>query len=132
VPITYQLDRARGVIQTRCSGAATFHEVIEHFRALHADPEVTERLSVLLDLTELASVPERDQLRAIAGEVKDMRDRVQWNALSIVAPSDLLFGMSRVFGIFAEGHFAHTGVFRTRAEAERWLDARLTHQAGAA
>jgi len=60
VPTTYQLDRARGVTQTRCSGVTTFDEVIEHFRALHADPEVTERLSVLLDLCELTSVPELD------------------------------------------------------------------------
>lgn len=133
MPVTYQIDRARGVIQTRCLGATTFDEVLDHFRALHTDPEVPECSSVLLDLSEVTTVPDRDQLRAIAGEVKGLRDRVRWGALSIVAPSDLLFGMSRIFGIFSESHFAHTGVFRTRAEAERWLDARLgARPAGAA
>lgn len=125
MPITYEIDRTRGVIRTRCIGATTHAEVTGHFRTLHSDPDLPEHLNVLLDLSELTSAPERDQLRAVASEVKELRDRVQWGAIAIVAESDLLFGMSRVFGIFSEGHFAQIGVFRGPAEAERWLEAQL-------
>ena len=107
-------------------GETLYTEVVAHFRELMSDPDVPERLNVLLDLSEMTNAPERDQLRGVAGEVGDLRKHIQWGALAIVAPSDLLFGMSRVFGIFAEGYFAHTGVFRAHAEAERWLDTRIS------
>jgi hypothetical protein len=123
VPITYEIDRARGLMRTHCRGVVTFSEVVEHFRQLHADPEVPERIHVILDLRELRTSPDRDQLRAIASEVKDLKERLRWGALAIVAESDLLFGMSRVFGVFAEGYFSQINVFRSEPEALRWLEA---------
>jgi hypothetical protein len=133
VPITYEIDRARCLMRTRCRGAVGFREVVEHFRQLHADPEVPERVHVILDLRELTTSPDRDQLRAIASEVKDLKERLRWGALAIVAESDLLFGMSRVFGVFAESHFSQINVFRSEPEALRWLEAlRAAGKAGAA
>ena len=126
MPITYQIDHARGVILTRCVGDTLYADVVAHFRELASDPDVPERLNVMLDLSEQTNAPERDQLRGVAAEVADLRKHIVWGALAIVAPTDLLFGMSRVFGIFAESYFAHTGVFRTRADAERWMDTRIS------
>jgi hypothetical protein len=122
MPISYEIDRERGLIWTRCIGVSTLEEVLAHFGELRSQPNLPEGMDVLLDLSEMTNAPERDQLRSVAGEVKDLTPKLRWGAIAIVAPTDLLFGMSRMFGIFSEGHFADTGVFRTIGEAERWLD----------
>jgi hypothetical protein len=122
MPVSYEIDRDRGLIRTRCYGPTTLPEVLEHFEVLRAQPDLPERLDGLLDLTDMVGAPERDQLRAIAGGMKGMTSQVTFGAFAIVAPGDLLFGMSRMLGIFAEGLIASTGVFRTLPEAERWLE----------
>jgi hypothetical protein len=35
---TYRLDSGKCVVETRCAGEVTLDEVVEHFRALEADP----------------------------------------------------------------------------------------------
>jgi len=121
MPITYEIDKARGVIRTRCVGHVVFAEVAEHFRTLFLDPACPERLDVLLDLSEMTSVPGVEQLKAVPGEIGRIRDRVRFEACAIVATSDLLFGLTRMFEVFAEEQFRTTCVFRDASEAEAWL-----------
>jgi hypothetical protein len=121
MPVTYEFDRALALVRTRCTGDVTFAEVLEHFRELGRDASLPARLDVLLDLTGMRSIPESDQLRSVAGEVERLRERVGWGCCAIVASRDVLFGMSRMFQVFAEEHFAESNVFRGCEEAERWL-----------
>jgi hypothetical protein len=69
----------------------------------------------------MGSVPESDQLRSVAREVGQLRHRVAWGSCAIVASRDVLFGMGRMFQVFAEQHFASSNIFRRIDEAERWL-----------
>jgi hypothetical protein len=128
MPIRYDIDEVRGLIRTRCVGETTLAEVTKHFEELRADPRLPKRVSVLLDLTALATAPDRDQLRSVVAEVKEVGASLRWGALAIVARTDLLFGMSRILAVFVEEVFTKTGVFRQLAEAERWLDAQLTER----
>jgi len=125
MPIRYDIDEARGLIRTRCTGMMILPEVIDHFKELRADPRLPRRVNVLLDLTALVNAPERDQLRSVVVEVKDVGASLRWGVLAVVARTDLIFGMSRIFAVFVEDVFTNTGVFRQLAEAERWLDAQL-------
>jgi len=125
MPILYEIDQARGLIRTRCVGAVSLEEVLAHFKDLKTEPGLPERVNVLLDLSALSSAPERDQLRAVVAEMKELGSELRWGVLAIVAKTDLLFGMSRILGVFVEDSFSNTGVFRQPAEAERWLDAQL-------
>jgi hypothetical protein len=121
MPVTYKLDPVAEVVETRCTGGATLDEVLAHFRELEADPSLPEKLHVLLDLAEMTSLPDRDQLKQVTRAVDQLSDRLRWGACAIVASRDALYGMSRMFEVFAEGLFAQTHVFRSREEAERWL-----------
>ncbi len=124
VPVSYQIDRELALIRTRCRGDVSFAEVVDHFRELQSDPSLPARLDVLLDLTEMQSIPESDQLQSVAREVAHLKGKLEWGACAIVARSDLLFGMSRIFHAFAEAHFARSNVFRDLEAAERWLASR--------
>jgi hypothetical protein len=50
-----------------------------------------------------------------------VRPRVEFGVCAIVARTDALFGMMRMFEVFAEGQFRKTQAFRTIGEAEVWL-----------
>lgn len=125
MPIDYEIDAARSLVRTRCTGETTLAEVLEHFSELRADPELPKRISVLLDLTGIATAPERDQLRAIVSEIKQLGGSLRWGVMAIVARTDLVFGMSRILGVFVEDAFSNTGVFRQVREAERWLETQI-------
>ena len=122
MPVTYLWDRESGLIRTRCTGNVTFEEVTGHFRELESDPSLPARLDVLLDLSEMESLPESLQLKAVAKEVNRLQRKVEWGAWAIVASRDDLFDMTRVFKVFSEEYFARSRLFRELDEAERWLD----------
>ena len=125
MPVTYQIDNAKQLVRTSCTGATTLDEVLGHFAELIQDPECPERLNVLLDLSEMTSLPGSEQLRAVAGEIGRIVPRVQFLNCAIIAPREALFGMARMFEVFADQHFAATRVFRTRDEGASWLDTQL-------
>ena len=121
MPVTYRIDRDSGLIRTRCVGVVTFAEVIDHFRALERDPACRDHLDVVLDLGDLSSIPTPDQLRAVSVEIAQIQPKIRFGACAIVAKTDVLFGMSRMFEALAEERFRAIRVSRTVDEAEAWL-----------
>ncbi len=122
MPVTYRIDQAKHRIHTRCIGPVAFDEVRQHFADLLLDPDCPERLDVLLDLSEMTSLPTSGQLSAVTTEIARVRPRVQFDGCAIIASQDALFGMARMFEVFAENYFGATRVFRTVAEGARWLE----------
>jgi hypothetical protein len=120
MPISYRIDRERGWIETRCSGPVTLPQVRAHFDELQADPRCPRHADVLLDLTEITSLPTSPQIRAAAERVA-LVDNIVFEACAIVTGSDAWFGMARMFEVFARGYFADIRTFRGRREAEEWL-----------
>ena len=130
MPIDYEIDAGRRLIRTRCIGPLTLEEVVAHFRSLEADPRVPDRLDVVLDFSELTAFPDHDQVHCVAREVRQLRTKIAWRNLAIVAPRDLAFGIARMFEMISEPSFRATMVFRRLADAERWIeqpDAPATH-----
>jgi len=121
MPIRYRVNSDAGLIETRCVGDVRYEEVFEHFAELEANPDLPERLDLLLDLTEMESTPESGQLRSVADDLARFESKIAWGACAIVANSDLVFGLSRMFQVFAEAHFEESTVVRDRSQAMQWL-----------
>jgi len=121
MPVTYVIDATKQLVRTVCARPLTFAEVLQHFRQLSDDPACAGHLDVLLDLTDADSVPETNQLGAVGVAVNALRKKVTFGACGIVAASDVMFGMMRIFEVKAEGYFAAIRVFRKIADAEAWL-----------
>ena len=121
MPVTYQIDKTKNIIHTRCIGPVTIEEVIDHFRVLERDPNCPNHVDVLLDLSEQTSIPTNENLRDVTREIGRIRNNVQFGACAIVACSDALFGMLRMLEVFTEEYFGQSHVFRTTSEAEAWL-----------
>jgi hypothetical protein len=126
VPVTYQIDATRKLIHTICSAPLTFAQVIEHFRTLKEDPACTGRLDVLLDVSTADTIPLSSQLGPISAELGAVRSKVQFGSCAIIAPRDAMFGMMRIFEIAAGSYFRAIRVFRTPAEAEKWMSSQAT------
>jgi hypothetical protein len=123
MPVTYIIDTTRQLIRTTCSGAVTLAEVVDHFGKLEEDPACTGHLDVMLDVREADAVPESNQLRIVNSNVAAIRAKVEFGMCAIVVNRDAMFGMMRIFGVFAESNFRAIRVFRRTAEAEAWLTA---------
>jgi len=124
MPVTYKIDRANRLIRTKCTGPITVDDVVEHFRVLEHDPLCPDCVDVLLEVRDGTSVPKTEELRTVTHEIARIRGRVQFGICAIVAPTDALFGMMRMFEVFTEDYFHETRVFRTVVEAELWLASR--------
>jgi len=122
MPVTYRIDQAKHRIHTRCIGPVAFDEVRQHFADLMLDPDCPERLDVLLDLSEMTSLRTSGQLSAVTTEIARVRPRVRFDGCAIIASRDALFGMARMFEVFAETYFVATRVFRTADEGATWLE----------
>jgi hypothetical protein len=121
VPVTYSIDSTRQLIRTVCVRPLTFAQVIDHFRELNEDPACSGRLDVLLDVTDVDSLPDSGQLGAVGASVIAIRKKVRLGSCAIVADRDALFGMMRVFEVKVGDYFEAIRVFRRMAEAEMWL-----------
>jgi hypothetical protein len=121
MPISYQIELARGLIRTHAVGPATLEEVAEHLRQLEVDPQFQKPLDVLLDLTACTSLPDRYQLEGIANQLKSLGGRDRFRRCAIVAHRAAMYGMSRMFEVLAEEQFVATHAFQTVPEAEVWL-----------
>jgi hypothetical protein len=124
MPVTYHIDAAKRLIHTRCVGPVTPEDVVAHFAILIEDPACPDWLDVLLDLSEMTSLPASDQLRDVASTIARIRARVQFGRCAIIAPQDALFGMSRMFEVYAQDYFVTTQVFRAVHDGTRWLESR--------
>jgi hypothetical protein len=119
--IQYEIDSGRHLIHTRCAGPVTLPEVLEHFRALGADPGIGGALDVLLDFSDLTTFPSSDQVQSVAYRIRDLMPKIAWRHCAVVAPRDVAFGIGRMFEMLSDRYFRATMVFRRLDEAEHWL-----------
>jgi hypothetical protein len=121
MPITYSIDRDANLITTIGSGNVTLDEVREHFDELVLVLPHAQRLDVLLDLTRCTSLPGLYELRAVVQHMDSFGERLRFGRCAIVATRELLYGLLRVFEIYAGSKFEHIRVFRSEMDAKEWL-----------
>jgi hypothetical protein len=121
MPILFQIEHSKALIRTKCVGNVTLEEVLAHFDELASTPNCPPMLDVLLDFSELESVPGSGDLMAVADRMRRVASRVKFGACAIVAKSDVIFGIARMYTVYAEPHFRTTRVFREFLQAEFWL-----------
>jgi hypothetical protein len=118
-----------GVVYTSL-GVLTGQDLLdagEHFRVeSRSNPEIRY---VIMDHS---AIPEEKvdsvSLKALASRVSEILEPTPEVLMAIVAPNDVLFGLSRMWETLAEQAGFITRVMRTRAEAMAWLEEELTQR----
>ena len=103
------------------TGVVLAKDIVEAVKALYAAGPTPNHL---WDLTEAdTSAIRSDDLQEIALLAKQSSPSGRNGRTAIVSNSDLGFGLSRMYGTFAEmsGHGIEVRPFRSREEAEEWI-----------
>jgi hypothetical protein len=99
----------------------TSEEIVTHYDALRADPDFDPTFSQLADLQDVTK---------FAVDAKTLRSEALLRTFhpsarrALVASSDIAFGLSRMYGSYAELAAQNLQVFRAKDEAEEWLGLR--------
>lgn len=121
MPISYTIEKAAGLVRTRCYGEVTLAEVLNHFQILKDDPDRASHVDVLLDLRDVIQSPTADQIREASHGLEVLSGTLSFGYCAIVASRDVVFGLARMWAVFVERLFTQIEVFRSATEAEIWL-----------
>ena len=121
--ITKQFDRSKQLVTFTCKGELFFYEVSTRLKAMYASDAIEYIRDVIWDLrnADLAGFSNEEilMIRDIVEAHKDVRKPGK-NAL--VFPSDLDYGLGRMYEIQAQDLPIDINVFRTMEEALEWLN----------
>lgn len=121
MPIEYKIDVPLALIMTRCVGHITVGDVLQHFRELARVWPNVDRLDVLLDLTELTSLPTVIELEKVAAEISTQIGQHRFGRCAVVTDRDLLRDSMHMFEVLVNRFFDEIRVFRTLEGAVEWL-----------
>lgn len=124
MPITYEIDREKGLMVTRASGTISASDFFEYVDTILADPanEQCDELLILeeIDVEQISAGDIRGAARRSANLSRDDDFRV-----AVVAPGDADFGLSRMFQAFRELGDERMAVFRSIQDACDWLGVKV-------
>ena len=115
------------LVATTGSGVVTEEELLAYWQKDYADHRIPWGTPELLDLraVERFEVTSAGLRKLVAIDVKYAKQQHAPSRLAIVAPSDLLFGMIRMYQILSDSNPNSIRVFRDLSGVEEWLGTSL-------
>jgi hypothetical protein len=123
MPADFELDRPSCIVRTRAWGALTDAELLAHraaIAALVARGDLDASWAQLVDFTGVTSMD-----GVTSDGVRRMAERNPWpdDAVRVlVVPTDVTFGLARMYQMFGEPKTDAVHLARTMAEAEAYID----------
>ena len=102
------------------SGDVTYAEVQRAIDDILAHRDFAERRKLLVDSQRVTGAPSTAELRAIVRDMKPLFDK-QVSTMAIVTDTSFVYGVARMFAVFAESFGLRVRAFRTMEDAEVWL-----------
>lgn len=125
MPMSYRIDRERGLVITEAWGVLTDADILAHKDNLLKDRDFDPNMPQLSDIQRI------ERLDVTSAGVKAMvehdaanADRRDGHCMVLVVPRDEVFGMARMYQLMGSGGNGRVQVFRTMEEADAWLAAR--------
>jgi hypothetical protein len=122
--VEYTYDEKANFIYTQFSGILTDEDLERQAKAVADDPRIKPGVRELVDLTGVEKVEASIESVGIIIQF-DIANREKFEGMrtAIVAPADLLFGLSKIFEARSDIQNAPStiNVFRTMMEAKEWL-----------
>jgi hypothetical protein len=119
MPVTYRVDGERRLLVVTLAGLVTKKDLDELAEAVANDGAVDHSWPALVDASTLSpSGITTGMLRARADITHQEPVPV-----AVVAPTDVVFGLARMFQMMSEGRGNRVEVFRDTASALAWLAA---------
>jgi hypothetical protein len=122
--IQYVIDEHFGLVVAEARGHVEDRDLLDYAKRLLADPDRTRAKHELVDLRRVDDSSEVSSagVRRLAEFWSDRSAMMAGGRLAIIAPSEVGYGMSRMYQILRSDGPDSIQVFRQRGEALRWLD----------
>ena len=108
------------MLQVTAGGSVTFAEIAFMLDDLLDDPRITPGTCILIDSRGVREVPTTPELRIIARDLAPLR-AMGVQRIAVCADSTFVYGVARMFGVFADAIGLQVGAFRDMEEARLWL-----------
>jgi hypothetical protein len=119
VAITYRFEG--DFLFTTIEGPTSYEDVRTYLDGLLVDPGFRPGMPGLIDCRRVKSLFSISDLRKTAADAK-LRPQLQVpGRAAVLASSNLIYGLLRMYEVFNEGNPAEIRVFREPEEAVRWL-----------
>ena len=117
--LTFQVDKAQGVVRSHGTGVLTMEDLLKYFADTRADPDFRPSMHRVMDLSDVTQLPSSEDIRSLAAFART-KAPLETARMAIIASSDLAFGVSMMFKAFV-GYGERLIVFRDEGEAMDWL-----------
>jgi hypothetical protein len=119
VPIAYMFSRPREITLI-ARGEVTFADIAVILDELLDDPSIVPGTQMLVDARQVTDVPSTPELRLVARDMAPLHQRGVVR-MAVCAEGAFVYGVARMFGVFAEAIGLHVAAFRNMREARDWL-----------
>ncbi len=133
MPCDVSLENDGSRVFVRYYGRLTTDELYESARKRFADPQQLESFEVIMvDYSDVTEMEINDlNIKVLASCYSDASKLVSGVIVAVICPSDLQYGLGRMWqGYIDDIHWEHM-VFRTHDEANTWVETKLLQKAGA-
>lgn len=121
MPIHFEYNRENDILYGSFEGDITLQEIRTALDNISHSDDFSPDVRALWDISKLDFTNVDSQFaEKIINMRKNTPSRTQ-TKIAIFAGSDLAFGMSRMYKTLSDGMPQHIMVFRSYAEAEKWL-----------
>lgn len=117
----YCIDPTQNLIHLRCIGRITLAELMAHVNSVNTDPQFRKGMNTLADFSQAFldwRFEEAQQFCDYVTTIQEARGKCKW---AVVAPTDVNFGVIRMFATLSDELSIETSVFRTLEEVLDWL-----------
>jgi hypothetical protein len=119
--VSRTIDPDRHFIYTTVTGEITLAEIYEDMVRLASDPNYQPEMTGIVDMRNATVELTADELRQLAGELRNRPKVVARARRALLVGSDLAFGIYRMFATLAMDGSTDYRVFRDEQAARDWL-----------
>jgi len=121
MPISYEIDKASGLLLAKGVGQVTEADIAAFVNALLADPEYVHRKTCLVDFTDASFEVPSERIHELANRHRELLARATPVKIAVVAPEDLCFGLARMYAHYRSLLGVEIVAFRDEVSARAWL-----------
>ncbi|WP_439110843.1 hypothetical protein [Lentibacter sp.] len=124
MPVTYEILESPNVVMAHYRGVVRIEDIIAMFESYQAAPEFELRRPHIADLrtVDISSVGFNEVYTLFSMFGRRYAEAGVPMRVAIVADSEVVFGMSRIFeNLTEQSHWAQTCIFCSMSEAKAWV-----------
>jgi hypothetical protein len=119
VSITYHFEG--DFLYTTIEGATTYLDVKAFMDTVVAEPKYRPGIPAIIDCRKAKSLFSISELRKTAADARQRPEMKVRGRVAVLASSNLVYGLLRMYEVFSEGTPNEMRVFRQPEEAFAWL-----------